>query len=65
MVCLADRRTRPVPARAGDREGSLRQARIGLAIPGKAIGKHCYLQHLPVPFAAQDRARPKLVGMSA
>jgi hypothetical protein len=40
-------------------------ARQAQAIPGKAIGKHRHLLHLPVPFAAQDGAGPKLGGMSA
>jgi hypothetical protein len=34
----------------------LRQARIGLAIPGKAIGTHGYPLHSPVPFTAEDGA---------
>ena len=49
---------RSVPAGAGDREGNLGQARIGLAVPGKAIGKHRHTLDLPVPFAAQDGPRP-------
>jgi hypothetical protein len=37
-----------------------RQARIGLAIPGKAIGTHGYPLHSPVPFTAEDGAGPHL-----
>ena len=34
-------------------------------MPGKAIGKHRHLLHLPVPFAAQDGSGPERGGMSA
>ena len=53
---------RPVPAGAGDREGDLGQAGIGLAVPGKAVGQHRHPLHLPVPFAAQHGARLQACG---
>ena len=65
LACPAGRRTGPVPAGAGDGEGDLRQARIGLAVPGKAIGQHRHPMHLAVPFAAQHGARPQVGGPPA
>ena len=50
---------RSIPTRPRDREGNLGQAWIGVAIPGKAIGKHCHPLHLPVPFAGEDGAGPE------
>ena len=49
---------RAVPAGAGDGEGDLRQAPIGLAVPGKAIGQHGDPLHMAVPFAGQHGAGP-------
>ena len=65
MTCPAGRRIRPVPARAGDREGYLREARIGLSVPSKTVSKHRYPLHLPVPFAGQDRAGSDICDTSA
>ena len=45
-----------VPAGAGDGERHLGQARIGLAIPGKALGQHSDPMHPPIPFPGQHGA---------
>src|SRR5215470_12401784 len=50
----------PIPASAGDREGDLRQAGIGLAVPGKAIRKDSDPLHLAVPLAPKHSARPQV-----
>jgi hypothetical protein len=55
----------PTPARAGDREGNLRQAWIGLAVPGKAVGEHRNPLHLPVPFPGQHGAWVEFCGAPA
>ena len=62
LVCLAGRRISVHSNACRDREGNLGQAWIGVAVPGKAIGKHCHPLHLPVPFAVEDGAGPKLRG---
>ena len=46
-----------VPARAGHRLGDLRQAAIGLAVPGKTVLQHHHPLQRAVPFANQQRAR--------
>src|SRR5262249_52021136 len=54
-----------VPSSAGDCQGDLRQARIGLAVPGKAVGEHRHPLHLPVPFATHHRPGPEVRGALA
>ena len=49
----------PAPAGAGDRQGDLREARIGVAVPGEAFVKNRQAMHLPIPFAAQNGAGAK------
>jgi hypothetical protein len=49
-----------VPPSAGDSEGNLGQAVIGLAIPGKAVGHHHHPLRLSVPLPDQDRTGSKL-----
>src|SRR5260221_1418188 len=50
------------PAGAGDRKRDLREAPIGLAVPGKAFGQDRHPVHLPVPFSAQHGAGPEFCG---
>lgn len=52
--------SRPVPARAGNRKGDLREAPVGFAIPDKAVSVDRYALHLAVPFAAECGTRPQL-----
>ena len=59
VVCEAEEFW-PAPAGAGDREGDLRQAGIGLAVPSKAICEDSDPLHLAVPFAPQHSARPQV-----
>ena len=52
----------PVPAGPGDGEGDLGEARIGLAVPGKAIGQHRHAVHSSVPLPRQHGAWPDTRG---
>src|SRR6478735_365370 len=53
----------PAPTGASDGLGDLRQAPIGPAVPGKAIGEYSDPLHTAVPFASQHRARSHLRGL--
>src|SRR5436309_15588168 len=60
-VCRATQRIWVLPS-AGDRKRDLREAPIGLAVPGKAFGQDRHPVHLPVPFSAQHGAGPEFYG---
>jgi hypothetical protein len=51
---------RSIPTTAGDGERDLREAGIGLAAPGEAIGKYGDLVHPTIPFATENGAGPNL-----
>ena len=51
---------RAIPLGAGDREGDLGQAVIGLAAPGKAIRQHHHPLWPPIPFPDEHCAGTKL-----
>ena len=51
---------RSIPATAGDGKRDLREAGIGVAAPGEAVGKYGDLVHLTIPFATENRAGPNL-----
>jgi hypothetical protein len=51
---------RTVPFGPGNSEGNLRQAVIGLAVPGKAISHHHHPLRLSIPLSDQNRAGTKL-----
>ena len=52
---------RAVPFGAGDGEGDLGEAVIGLAVPGKAVGHHHHPLRLPIPLPDQHRTGRKFV----
>src|SRR6202171_3632071 len=49
-----------VPFGAGDGEGDLGEAVIGLAVPGKTVSHHHYPLGPSVPLPDQNRAKSKL-----
>jgi hypothetical protein len=51
---------RTVPPGAGDREGDLGEAVIGLTVPGKAVSQHHHPLRLSIPLSDQDRTGSKL-----
>jgi hypothetical protein len=51
---------RSIPATAGDGERDLREAGIGVAAPGEAVGKYGDLVHPTIPFATENGAGPNL-----
>jgi hypothetical protein len=53
-------RSGAVPFGAGDGEGDLGEAVIGLAVPGKTVSHHHYPLGPSVPLPDQNRARSKL-----
>src|SRR5258708_25803523 len=54
---------RTVPLGAGDGEGDLGEAVIGLAIPGKAVSHHHHPLRLSIPLPDQNRAWAKLISL--
>src|SRR5258705_8321740 len=61
IVCIPEaKEARTIPPGAGDREGDLGEAVIGLTVPGKAVSQHHHPLRLSIPLSDQDRTGSKL-----
>ena len=56
MLVSQSKEPRSIPTAASDGERDLREAGVGLAAPGEAVGKYGDPVHLAIPFATENGA---------